>query len=82
MIVSLAIQRYVRCIAMKYADNLSFGIHFPNSVSQERHVASTHRHVTSKCQMIHVKYDICLFQCHWNPDYKFMLAFLVYDFFS
>ena len=36
--------------------------------------ADTHGHVTSKCQMIHVKYDICLFQHHWNLDYNVLLA--------
>lgn len=77
-IVSLVIQRHVSCIAMKHADNLSFDIHFTKLVSQEVHVADTHGHVTSKCQMIHVKYDICLFQHHWNLDYNVLLTLLVF----
>ena len=40
-IVSLVIQCHVSCIAMKYADNLSFDIYITKSVSQEVYVADS-----------------------------------------
>src|SRR5450759_5220073 len=67
-IVSLVFQGHICRVAMKDANNLSLSFQFLESVRQEVHVVYTYRKITSKCQMIHVKYDICLFQHYWNID--------------